>query len=1228
MGVSYTPSQQQVIDLRERNLLVSAAAGSGKTAVLVERIIQMISDEAHPIDIDRLLIVTFTNAAAAQMRERISAAIAKKLQEMPDSVHLQKQSTLVHNAQITTIDSFCLFVIRNNFNDIGLDPSFRAADEGELKLLRQDVLKELLEEHFAAKEESFYRCLESFSESGSEKQLCEQILNLYRYAVSCPWPQEWLLERRRDYALAQEAQLEEAPFIRYALSHAKKCLAGMAGELQEAAAFCALPDGPYMYENVLSQDIQMLGKAAETEGFFQMAQAFGSLSFARLPIKKDDTVCADKREAVKQARNKVKAAVKKLQERYFYLSGEQILAQIHLGRETVAMLLTLTQEFYEKLAAKKREKKIVDFGDMEHFALDILLHRENGVCVPTRAALEYREYFAQIMIDEYQDSNMVQELLLQSISKEEAGGFNRFMVGDIKQSIYKFRLARPEIFMEKCASYTKGESVRQRIDLQRNFRSRSVILDSVNFIFRQIMDESLGGVSYDDETALYAGADYPPSGADNATQLLLLEKEEGQAAQTEGETDDKALEACMIAGRIKELMREFTVKDEETAQMRKVRYGDIVILLRTNAGWDDVFRRVLAAHGIPCHAASKTGYFSATEVSSVLHVLRVIDNPLQDIPLIGMLHSVFGQFTKEETAIIRAAAHDGREKMHYYDALKWYAANGSAPLCAKAAAFLEKLARYREMVCVTPIQEFLRFLLSDNGYLAYIAALPAGEQRLANVEMLLEKAADFGKTSYFGLFHFIRYIEQMEKYDVDYGEANTLHENADAVRIMSIHKSKGLEFPVCIVAGLAKPFNRREAAGALLLDLDMGIAIDCIDPVRRFKAAGLRKNILADKIRIDSLGEELRVLYVAMTRTKEKLILTGVVKDLRAELLKFCVLSASSAKKLSFLRIAESGNYLALILQALMRHACFAPLLCEYGLEGACAVSPGNSLLGDMHADMQVRIVHPGQMEAAGLVEAYAQEGWRVRLQREADREKPCDEKLYALLQERFSFVYPHKELAGLFAKTTVSELKRGMLREHTDDAKALYEPEEIVPYIPRFVEKEQGMGGASRGSAYHKVMELLPLCQAKTAQDAIGCMQKFLEDGRMRAEYVDVVSPQKIEIFLQSSLCGRMRRAEAAGMLYKEQPFVLGIPAKCLNESFPQEETVLIQGIIDAFFLEDGQIIVLDYKTDAVKTEGELIQRYKIQLDYYAKALEKLLQKPVKEKWIYSFALGRAVIL
>ena len=909
MGMNFTPEQQKVIELHNSNILVSAAAGSGKTAVLVERIIRMICEGEHPADIDRLLIVTFTNAAAAEMRERIAAGIAARLEADPGNDHIQKQSALLHNAQITTIDSFSLFLIRNHFNEIGLDPDFRVADEGEIKLLQQEVLGQLLEDAYAGKfvpddvptsrenrdsgamipeeasrndfaeevpgkrnredpsreaRERFHACVEYFCPGGRESVLEQHILDLSRYAGSFPWPAEWLEERKNDYAAGDLDALLHSDYGQYLAERVSRVLQGCLEKLEEVKKLCELPDGPYMYGELTETEIEQLERLADCKDLEEQAAKVPAVTFGRLPSKKDDSVDPAKRELAKSIRNSVKDTLGGLEESYFKTPLELVVEQGKACREPLRMLLNLVLEFDRRLLAAKQERHLIDFSDMEHYALQILLKREKleetgdtgmdstGVkydIVPSDVALEYRQYFQEILIDEYQDSNLVQEYLLSAISGEAEGHYNRFMVGDVKQSIYKFRLARPELFLEKYDTYQESGDL-CRIDLAKNFRSRVQVVDAVNDVFSRIMSREIGGIAYDDKAALYPGATYPAT-EDPAygSELLLIRKpEKGDGAEggsgeqrpdgARGPVDYdnvRQLEALAIAARIKQLKGSLKVMEKATGELRPVRYSDMVILLRTTSGWDEEFKKVLEQQGIPVYITSKTGYFGALEVQELLQFLRVLDNPRQDIPLFGVMQSIFGGFTQEEIARIRSGSKGHSwKRMTLYEALKEVAQSGrmaeageeasagesageenagagqywqraleaatvpedmepETELSQKADTFLQRIDHYRDLTPFTSIRDLLQRILDDYDYLNYVTALPAGSKRRANVEMLLTKASAFEKTSYFGLFHFIRYMEQLEKYDVDYGEADTLDENADVVRIMSIHKSKGLD---------------------------------------------------------------------------------------------------------------------------------------------------------------------------------------------------------------------------------------------------------------------------------------------------------------------------------------------------------------------------------------------------------------------------------------------------
>lgn len=1211
MAVVFTPEQQKVIDLHDRNILVSAAAGSGKTAVLVERIIKMISDEEKKVDIDRLLVVTFTNAAAAEMRERISRAIDKGLEEQPENQHLQRQAALLHNAQITTIDSFCLFVIRNNFNDIGLDPGFRVADEGELKLLKKDVLTELLEQKYSEKEEAFFNCVEYFTTGSNDRQLEEFINKLYDFSMSYPWPEEWLREREKDYLVTSIGEMEKSPWCLYLMSYARTVLAECADKLSYAISLAECPGGPYFYGELLEKEREMLLKAADKESLSDLYETYGGISFGRLPGKKDDSVEEGLRKRAQQLRNEVKKQVEDIRTSYFSLSPEQVLSRMEMAAQPVETLMKLVLQFKEMLDERKRKENMIDFHDMEHFALNILLKKdENGEYKASPAALEYRQFFYEILIDEYQDSNLVQELLLQSISGEEEGRFNRFMVGDVKQSIYKFRLARPELFIEKYNSYSKQDSERQRIDLHKNFRSRPEVLDSVNDLFYRIMGTELGGVAYDEDAALYPGAVFPDYEG-SKTETILIEKNK------ESRLSVREQEAVIIAGEIKRLIREFQVTDKETGKLRSARYKDIVILLRTTSGWAEEFKGIFEKEGVPAYVASRTGYFKAPEIRELLALLHVLDNPLQDIPLYGTLKSFFGGFTEEEIAQIRGQEKKGK---FLFENLTEY--NEKDELKKKAEAFIKKYELFRRRASYTPIHKLIQDILTETGYLEYVSAKPGGEQRHANVEMLLTKAAAFEKTSYYGLFHFLRYIQQLEKYQVDYGEADIADENADVVRIMSIHKSKGLEFPICFVAGLSKKFNRQDTTGRFIADVDMGIGADYIDSKRRLQSKTLRKNAIAMKLRQDSLGEEIRVLYVAMTRAKEKLFLTAVVSDfekLKEEMERGKELSdfnGNGRKLLPFSVLADADCYLDFLIPCIK----------------------------------EAKWIGSEEIICCGIEDVVRIEAAKQRLLLSVG-----DNEIMTQLSEKFQRQYPFAFLSDLFVKTTVSELKKAgqeylseesTLYQEEDKSgyrseqaftKKLYEEPEIVPYIPSFIKEKEGMSGTDRGSAYHKIMELLDFkrfyrlfkegTQENTIKEEIlRQMEEMEKNEKVSASWRESVSPAKLYTFLKTPLAERMMKAADKDKLFREQPFVLGLPANRLNSAFPETEMVLIQGIIDVYFEEDQKMVVADYKTDRVDTPDELIKRYQVQLAYYAEALEKLTGKKTEEKVIYSFALGREI--
>ena len=1268
MGMKFTEDQQRVIDLRNCNILVSAAAGSGKTAVLVERIVELVSgsgcDSAQAVDIDRLLIVTFTNAAAAQMRERITKALSDRVEAEPDNEHIKKQLMLIHNAKIMTIHSFCLYLIKNHFNDIGLDPDFRTADEGEIRLLKQEVLSELLEEQFALGRQEFTDCVEYFAYDGREKRLEELIERLYTFSGSYPFPEKWLRQHRMDYHMETFEELVKTEWFAGMMQEISALLQECKEQEKAALKVCEEPDGPYFYAVALEQDQELIAgleqelasvvqTASEPEqsvapaemdssvakdAFEALAARVQGISYARMAPKKDDSVSAEKRELVKAMRERVKSLLGTLSEKYFASGPKQWLAECRQADAALCELVDLALLFGERLTEKKREKNLLDFEDMEHLALQILLkEEENGQMVPSDTALEYREQFVEILIDEYQDSNLVQEFLLQSISGEDDGRFNRFMVGDVKQSIYKFRLARPELFLEKFATYQKEDGNCVRVDLKQNFRSRHEVTDCVNDLFLQLMHRELGGVEYDADAALYPAAQFPEAdgeAADTREKGVALGGEEKQGsavpvstaceasiarspyepelciAAISGEKgeDPKELEAKMIAGKIREIVGKLPVRDSESGQLRPARYQDIVILLRTTSGWDETFKKILEENAIPVFVTSKTGYFAATEVQTVLNFLRVLNNPLQEIPLFGVLKSVLFGFSDAQLATLRALDETGKRCL--YDCVKLAAGEGEsgegnvgygsgsngadASLREKCCSFLSFLNRYREYAVYLPIHKLMEQFLEETGYLYTVSALPGGVQRRINVEMLLTRAESFEKTSYSGLFHFIRYMEQLEKYDIDYGETGASDENADVVRIMSIHKSKGLEFPVCFVSGLSKRFNRQDSAAPVLMDMDLGLAIDWVDPTARIRHTTLKKNVLARKLNADSMGEELRVLYVALTRAEEKLILTGTCKEDKLPRED----ATQGAYGYSALRLQEASSYYDLVLPAWQ--------------------SVGRRL----------QICTQEELLQAELVRASLGYNSRQKLFEEAGKEPEAAE---LALCERLQKPYAHENLAGLFVKTTVSELKKEGMQEEAAEGLTLFPEEEVVPYLPQFVrEQEETVSGTTRGSAYHRLLEIFPFERQETwtAAKIRTVIEECKADRRLSEEYAAAINVYKIRAFLQTPLAARMAKAARSNRLHREQPFVLGLSANRLNTDFPEDETVLIQGIIDVYLEEEDGIVLADYKTDLVKDPKELILRYRVQLDYYEEALVRLTGKCVKEKLIYSFGLEQEITL
>ena len=1281
MAVNWTSKQQEVIDSRNRNLLVSAAAGSGKTAVLVERIIQMISEGDRPLDIDQLLVMTFTNAAAAEMRERIGAAVEQKLKERPEDEHLWLQAALIPQAQITTIDSFCLNIIRSHDNSLDIDPAFRMGDEGELSRLWGDCMGEMLENCYDEADAEFARFVEHFGRGKSDRGIEDVILQAWQFSQSHPWPGEWLASCQKELEEESILEMEESPWMVFLMKDVARQMEELSGQLGEAVQVCLEENGPLAYEPMLISDrskIEAIGRAAATGSFEALYNSLQNMSFGRLASIRSKDIDGDKKAFVSACRDRVKKAVAKCRELYGQQSPEEVVESMRGTRTVIRELLRLTGMFDQAYRDAKRERNVLDFNDLEHLTLEVLYEREetgDGEETvsrrPSQVADELSRQYEEILVDEYQDSNYVQEALITGISRERSGHPNVFMVGDVKQSIYRFRLARPELFMDKYETYSRERGPRQMIELQQNFRSRESVLTSVNDVFYQIMTKNLGGITYTPETALYPGAkfeevsgktvldpeaDAGKSGSREAapvslkagtpTELLLVDTGADTLRQLDEDSLDytaKELEARLIAGRIRQLVSEdqgILVWDKSRGGYRRARYGDMVILLRSMSGWSEVFVNVLMNEGIPAFAQTRTGYFNTVEVETILSLLSVVDNPMQDIPLAAVMRSPIVGMDDEEMAWMMAVYKRNSKKGQdrgVYGAWKLWLEEGwitvglsgipvktAHSISFKSRRLSVLMERLRGEARHLPIHELLYRVYRESGYYDYVSAMPAGETRRANLDMLVEKAAAYESTSYKGLFHFVRYIEKLKKFDTDFGEASVAGEQDNTVRIMSIHKSKGLEFPVVFLAGLGKRFNKQDAYGQILLDADLGAAADFLDLELRVKAPTLKKQALKRRTELETMGEELRVLYVAMTRAKEKLIMTAADKSLENKLGKWKDIPLSQGQ-LPYTILASANSCLDWLLMA-------QPAIPASHME--MRQIQVKDLIGEEITRQIIR-----KMKKEDLLNL---DGRRV-----------YDAAFGTRLREVLEYEYPYESDIGLYAMVSVSELKKQSQIGRTEDAigtdsgnlegialgelKALTGSRDMAGSGPgeSGEQKKTVSAGpnraALRGTAYHAVLEHIHFHEIHGLAEVKPVVDKLLEGGFLDQEAHDFINPKVIWNFLSSPLGKRMAKAQSEGRIHKEQQFIIGIPAREMGLG-DSDELVLIQGIIDAYLEEEDGLVLIDYKTDHVP-EGDpkqgakmLAERYRVQLDYYERALTQLTGKHVKERIIYSLALQMSI--
>lgn len=1268
----WTKEQLEVIESRECNLLVAAAAGSGKTAVLVERIIQMITSRENPIDIDKLLVVTFTNAAASEMRERIGDAIGKALDENPENKHLQNQLVLLNKSSITTIHSFCLDVIKSNFHRINLDPNFRIGDQTECAILKQEAIEEVFEDLYEERDEGFLNLVESYAERGGDKEVQDIILGIYSFAMASPEPKKWLIDSAERFNIDENFDFSQSIWARAILDTVKIEINGLCLNMERALKEVESIEELETFAEKLSVEYKKIADISQAcnKSWDEAYKKMASMSFENYVkgvkrISKDaPSYIKESKEKAKTIRDKTKKSLESIVSATFNKDNYSIREEIKYLYNIVKPISSVVLRFEEEYSNKKREKGIIDFNDIEHFALNILTDvDEKGNIVPSDIAVGYRNKFYEIFIDEYQDSNLVQEVLLKAVANTETP--NRFMVGDVKQSIYRFRQAKPELFLQKYNNYNdkKGSSHR-KIMLYKNFRSREEVVDAVNYIFENIMNENIGEIEYTEKERLNLGANFnvdtdEKSIIGGATEIHLIQKDnkldddiindkddrinnKENEIEEEEKLDNIQLEARMVGNIIKDLMKVNEdgkiqkVYDKGIDGYRPVEFRDIVILLRATSAWAPVFADELMNMDIPTYADVGVGYFDTIEIKTILSLLQIIDNPMQDIPLISVLKSPIFGFTPEDLIDIRVQSKD----KIFYEVLKSTAEYDgftdsqnenesefipSEECINKSKDFLIKLKEFKEKSMYMSTDEFIWYLYTRTGYYAYVGALPGGSQRQANLKVLFERAKQFEETSLKGIFNFVNFIEKLKKSSSDMGSAKTLGENANVVRIMSIHKSKGLEFPVVICSAMGKNFNTQDFKKSILYHHNLGYGPQFVDYERRISFPSIAKEALKSKINIENLSEEMRVLYVAFTRAKEKLIITGSTRNIQDSIKRWSN-GIESLDTISQYEILKGKNFLDWIMPCVLRHRDLSNLLEEVGLDAVFNVEHNSKWYGKLWNKNDILVEKKSDEEKESIEE----------ILEKIDVDSP-DSDYYSEIEEKLNYIYPYEFSTRKPATISVTEIKKIQNNYEEELINTIFE-QKVILKKPLFIQNEEErekISGTERGTIVHLVMEVLDLKNVSSVNDIKSQIRGFVSKGIITEKQASIVNPYKIYKFFASNIGKRMLNAE---IINREKSIYAQVNMKGIyiyeklinndDKKLYDNESVMLRGIVDAYFEEDNQIVLVDYKTDFVNEENinQIIEKYKKQLDLYADIIETLTGKSVKEKCIYLFGVDEAV--
>ncbi len=1224
----WTDDQWKAIVASGQDILVAAAAGSGKTAVLVERIIRKILNRENPVDVDSLLVVTFTNASAAEMRNRIGEALEKALKENPSSLHLRRQLTLLNKASISTLHSFCLQVVRKYYYLINIDPSFRIADQTEGQLLIDEVLDEMFEEEYSREDnEEFFDLVDRYTSDRSDLELQSLIRELYFFSRSHPAPSVWLDQLAEMYDI-EESDIGSLPFITYLLQDIEMQLIGAKEQLLRAMELTKQPAGPAPRAENLEDDLKQISEViAHTQSWDELGELIKKFKMTRAKVVKGDQYDKSLTDQVTTLRNAAKKQIEQLRDELFSRSLQHYIQDFEHLRPVVKKLVSLVQQFADRYESMKKEKGMVDFADLEHYCLQILQTEEDK---PSEASLYYKQRFVEVLVDEYQDTNLVQESILKLVTKDEEATGNLFMVGDVKQSIYRFRLAEPFLFLSKYKRFTQiPENTGMRIDLSKNFRSRSEVLDGTNYLFKQIMGETVGEIVYDHDAELKLGAEYPENNH-MSTELLLVERggdeqsTEKEELEAEGVFDEQELEtvqleARLMAKKIKTLIDEqFQVYDRGIGGTRNITYRDVVILLRSMP-WAPQIMEEFKQAGIPVYANLSNGYFEATEVAIMLAVLKIIDNPFQDIPLASVLRSPVVGLSENELALIRTYDRKGT----FYDAVKAFIHSGKQDhreLFEKLSPFIELLQGWRELARQGSVSDLIWQLYRDTKFFDFVGGMPGGKQRQANLRALYDRARQYEATSFRGLFRFLRFIERMQDRGDDLGAARALGEQEDVVRLMTIHSSKGLEFPIVFVAGLSKQFNMMDLNKKYLLDKELGFGTKLINPKLRVSYPTLPYIALKKKMRMELLAEEMRVLYVALTRAKEKLYLLGTLKDFDKTITNWRNHLSHSDWLLPDFERAKAKSYLDWIGPALIRHkdcvvlsegqVCFNEEIASHPSRWTIEKVKGEELQETFKAEQEINLELLTSIQKGEVVS--------------------LESDLKPLVQDQLSWSYPYKQATRSRSKQSVTELKRQREVQDEYSGQQLIKkssPQSLLYNRPSFMQGKS-ITPAEKGTAMHAVMQHIDLSEEITERTILKKVEELVQREILSAELAKVIDVNQIAAFFSSDLGHRMVNAEN---VYREVPFSYALEANQLYENM-NDEPILIQGVIDCLFEDKQGTVLLDYKTDTIKgrfsnettaVEELLKERYRVQIDLYTKAVEDILHRPLQEKYLFFFDGG-----